>query len=442
MANYTKTTNFTAKDSLPSGNAAKKILGSLFDTEFNNISTAIATKANLADTTFTGSTTLAQLTLDSGASVTAILDEDDMASNSATAVTTQQSTKAFVLATVTDIGALLVTGTPAANDFAKFTSAAEIVGRSYAETRADLSLEVGTDVQAYDADTAKLDVVQTFTTTQTWTKGADVASATELPLVTDGNYFDVTGTATTTSFANLAVGTVFKLHFDGAMILTNNTDIVCLSGANVTTAAGDEAEFVFFEAGKVRMTNYSPASGAALVSAAGGSLVFIAAATASSSATIEFTGIDDTYDEYEIHILNSLAATDGVGLWMRTSTDGGSSFDSGASDYGWVNYQVVTNGAGAGGAATDSKISFITADAGNLAGEELSLIIRLVRPSEATNTRLFFQMGGADRFGARALSITGSGHRISAADVDAIQFLMSSGNIASGLFSLYGVKRS
>lgn len=289
MANYTKTTNFTAKDSLPSGNAAKKILGSLFDTEFNNISTAIATKANLADTTFTGSTTLAQLTLDSGASVTAILDEDDMASNSATAVTTQQSTKAFVLATVTDIGALLVTGTPAANDFAKFTSAAEIVGRSYAETRADLSLEVGTDVQAYDADTAKLDVVQTFTTTQTWTKGADVASATELPLVADGNYFDVTGTATATSFADLSVGTVVKLHFDGAMILTNNTDIVCLSGANVTTAAGDEAEFVFFEAGKVRMTNYAKADGTGLIAAGG---LVVGTATASTSGTsIDFTGI-------------------------------------------------------------------------------------------------------------------------------------------------------
>ena len=46
MSNYTKTTDFTAKDSLPSGNAAKKVVGSEFDTEFNNISTAIATKAD------------------------------------------------------------------------------------------------------------------------------------------------------------------------------------------------------------------------------------------------------------------------------------------------------------------------------------------------------------------------------------------------------------
>ena len=46
MSNYTKTTNFTAKDNLPSGNAAKKVVGSEFDTEFNNIATAITTKAD------------------------------------------------------------------------------------------------------------------------------------------------------------------------------------------------------------------------------------------------------------------------------------------------------------------------------------------------------------------------------------------------------------
>lgn len=46
MADYSKTTNFTAKDSLPTGNPSKTILGSEHDTEYSNIQTAIATKAN------------------------------------------------------------------------------------------------------------------------------------------------------------------------------------------------------------------------------------------------------------------------------------------------------------------------------------------------------------------------------------------------------------
>ena len=62
MSNYTKTTNFTAKDSLPSGESGKVIRGSEFDTEFNAISTAIATKADTASPTFTGTVTIPALT--------------------------------------------------------------------------------------------------------------------------------------------------------------------------------------------------------------------------------------------------------------------------------------------------------------------------------------------------------------------------------------------
>lgn len=59
MSNYTKTTNFATKDSLPSGNAAKIVRGTEIDTEFNNIATASATKADLSSPTFTGTVTAA-----------------------------------------------------------------------------------------------------------------------------------------------------------------------------------------------------------------------------------------------------------------------------------------------------------------------------------------------------------------------------------------------
>jgi hypothetical protein len=63
MSNYTKTTNFTAKDTLPSGDSGKIIRGSEFDTEFDAIATASATKADLASPTFTGTVTIPNLTL-------------------------------------------------------------------------------------------------------------------------------------------------------------------------------------------------------------------------------------------------------------------------------------------------------------------------------------------------------------------------------------------
>jgi hypothetical protein len=133
MSNYTKTTNFATKDSLPSGDANKIVKGAEINTEFDNIATAVATKANLASPTFTGTVTIPTADINGGtidgttiggttagavtattlvantslniasdgATVTGIKDEDDMASDSATKLATQQSIKAYVDSQVT-----------------------------------------------------------------------------------------------------------------------------------------------------------------------------------------------------------------------------------------------------------------------------------------------------------------------------------------------------
>ena len=62
MSNYTKLTDFASKDTLSSGDANKIIKGTEFETEFDNIATAIATKADLASPTFTGTVTIPALT--------------------------------------------------------------------------------------------------------------------------------------------------------------------------------------------------------------------------------------------------------------------------------------------------------------------------------------------------------------------------------------------
>lgn len=54
MANYVKATNFTAKDSLPSGNAGKIIKGAEIDTEYTAIAAAVSSKADSNSPTFTG----------------------------------------------------------------------------------------------------------------------------------------------------------------------------------------------------------------------------------------------------------------------------------------------------------------------------------------------------------------------------------------------------
>jgi len=56
MANYTRTTNFTTKDTLPSGDPNKIVRGSEHDTEYSAIAVAIATKADQSSLTTTNTT--------------------------------------------------------------------------------------------------------------------------------------------------------------------------------------------------------------------------------------------------------------------------------------------------------------------------------------------------------------------------------------------------
>ena len=57
MANYIKSTNFTAKDTLPSGDAARIVKGAEIDVEFNAIASAVSSKADSNSPSFTGTPT-------------------------------------------------------------------------------------------------------------------------------------------------------------------------------------------------------------------------------------------------------------------------------------------------------------------------------------------------------------------------------------------------
>jgi hypothetical protein len=124
-----------------------------------------------------------------------------------------------------------------------------------------------TDRQNLAESLAWLSDTNTYTGQQRFNKGADVASATVLPLISDGNYFDVTGTVTVTSFADLGgAGTVIILQFDAACILTHHaTNLILPTGGNITTAAGDNAIFVNYASGDYRCLSYQRADGTPLV---------------------------------------------------------------------------------------------------------------------------------------------------------------------------------
>ena len=57
MSDYSKSTNFTTKDTLPTGNANKIVKGTELDIEFTNIASAISSKANTSSPNLLGTPT-------------------------------------------------------------------------------------------------------------------------------------------------------------------------------------------------------------------------------------------------------------------------------------------------------------------------------------------------------------------------------------------------
>jgi hypothetical protein len=176
----------------------------------------------------------------------------------------------------------------------------------------------------------------------------------------------------------------------------------------------------------------SPAAGG------GGAWELLATQTASSDATIDFiSAITSTYDTYAV-IYNGVTVGANASLYLRTSTDNGSSFDGGASDY---YYRYVTNSGSVSGASTAAAQIALTTVIGPAAGESGNGIIYIHDPLNSSLVTTFTYQSTMT-FTTACTSLTGSGTRQAVADVDALRFLLNTGNIQTGDFYLYGLKKS
>lgn len=222
----------------------------------------------------------------------------------------------------------------------------------------------------------------------------------------------------------------------GGTGLTSATAYAVLCGGTSSTGPFQSIASVG-NAGEV-LTSNGAGSLPTFQTAGAGAWTLISTATAAASATINFTGLSSTYHAYAVIISNVIPATDTQTLFMRTSTDGGASYDAGASDYGWAMTHLDTTAVNFRGDTADSEIELTGTDQGNAAGEHGALIVYIINPSAVQNCKIFYQ----NLFFTNATSLRsgyGSGYRAATADVDAIRFLYASGNISVGTFKLYGI---
>ena len=169
-----------------------------------------------------------------------------------------------------------------------------------------------------------------------------------------------------------------------------------------------------------------------------GKWIKLSTATATDDATVDFT-LPAGYVAYKLEFAHVAPASDGVNGWFRTSTDGGSTFSAGASDYKWALFAVTSAASSAAaGDGADSEIEITGTSCGNAANETLSGQVIIFNPSAAQFGTITFHTIHDNTTGV-LFSVFGAGQRVSAADVDAIRFMFSSGNVTSGQFDLFGM---
>jgi len=105
-----------------------------------------------------------------------------------------------------------------------------------------------------------------------WQRGSDIPSNSTLSLpATGGGVFLVTGTTGISAISTGSGGRRVSLRFAGALTLTHSANLILPGAVNITTVAGDVADFINDAAQDAtgsnwRCVNYSPAQGVAIPS--------------------------------------------------------------------------------------------------------------------------------------------------------------------------------
>jgi hypothetical protein len=232
MSNYTKATNFTAKDTLPTGNSGKIVKGTEIDTELTAVASAISSKADINSPALTGTPTAPTA--------------------AATTNTTQVATTAFVRTEITNLGTI---GTMAAQN----ANAVAITGGTVTGI---------TDITVADGGTGRSTL-----TDKAVLVGAGTGGITSISPGTSGNVLTSDGTnwaSTALSNSGWAKAWV-SFNSSGTILKAFNVSSVTQRGTgqwtiNFTTALADANYVMSGAATYGTPSNFYPGSGGIFVS--------------------------------------------------------------------------------------------------------------------------------------------------------------------------------
>ena len=163
-----------------------------------------------------------------------------------------------------------------------------------------------------------------------------------------------------------------------------------------------------------------------------GAVHLLSTQAAAVSGTIDFTSlITSTYKVYKI-VITGVYQSSANRLVMQVSTDNGSTWQTGGTDYSWASQTITTAGAltlTGDNADAGCRISAGTSSTTVPSGQ---YEIYIIDPA-TVNCIILCQNNTSNTSLESAIHVT------AAIDVDAIRFATGGGTITAGTFSLYGI---
>lgn len=227
------------------------------------------------------------------------------------------------------------------------------------------------------------------------------------------------------------------LTLNGAKVVDYSTSGVAVTGTFSASSTVTASNGLTVSAGSVSLPSASVADSAL---ASPGALKKISAVVASSQSSVDFTsGIDSTYREYIFALDNVLPSSGNVNLLMEVSEDAGGTWKT--TDYfcGIVN---ATSAGTVGGAASTTAIQLSTTQISATGSFGWTGRVSLPTPSSSSVRKYVSFHGAALRQGDLVADYCfGGGHyNGDGGAINGVRFVFSSGNVASGTVTMYGVK--
>src|SRR3990167_4269525 len=233
----------------------------------------------------------------------------------------------------------------------------------------------------------------------------------------------ISSTVQNNTMSDVATGLSTCVLKDGTQIVTANIPMATFkfTGMGSGTAATDSASF-----GQL-----------------GAELISTSSIAGSATSVLDFTGLTSAYRQYMLRISRMLPDSNGTTLWVRVSTDGGTTF-AGNGDYatGYVRAAATVGVTAVSTASASGVIILFNPYSNASANFPINGEIVIDNPSGVVESKTIrsFLVGPDGAVATPTIVNAGGSYTASVSAINAIRIVVSAGRFAFAVGSLYGIK--